>query len=587
MSAGDGLRAMMPDGQSSLADSQNTVDVLSSILRSPELRGLWQKHHSNIDESRVHQLADALSSNAQDLSARPDLAKFATNFSRVELRALGAPKAGESRDVETIRSYLQSLAGDMAVIPHEKNSASSATAETGDRILKILEKETGQVPFRPVRSSANFIKGWCGHLWSEFKENKISSTCLLLFTGALHRFTTMTIPNMTVRLMPEETAMQMDYESLLSSQSPAEYDPSLITTNLTGGCHDHLEKMVEAFTTSKTLAKNVADWSRDVLTIGDYSLFPQECRKMNSYAQDVQQGLQSSYQFMADRLAWFTEDKAMQVGSLLPDSRYITAFNEGTQWVSSKIYVFDTYENIIIHGVLLGTSTFAAAELNSKSMEELRETWRDVKAVFNRARHNNKLNYIFGAAAAGAYALSGAPHPEVGVFWAGVGGAVAGHLTQKGMKWWGSLKHVKDIAAPVMDKLAAFKKNAADITAAPVCELVQEKLTRTFNLARTAGTTALAVVTTSCASLYTNANVITNDALRETFVRANEAICTGAGVGVTSAFYLVANGPQDMMFHGIIIVMGTAAGTIYGQARKLTNKGIAKMRGQEPPEQGL
>lgn len=581
---------MTPDGQSSLADSsQNGVDILSSILRSPELRGLWKKHHSNINESRVDELADELSSSAQDLSARPDLAEFITKFSRVELRALGAPKSGEGRDVETIRSYLQKLAGDMAVIPQEKNSASSATAETGDRILKILEKETGQVPFRPVRSSVNFIKGWCGHLWSEFKAHKTSSACLLLLTGALHRFTTMTIPNMTVRLMPEETAMQMDYESLLSSQSPAEYDPSLIKTHVTGGCHDHLEKMVEAFTTSKTIAKNVADWSRNTLTIGDYSLFPQECGKMNSYALDVQQGLQSSYQFMADRLAWFTEDKAMQVGSLLPDPRYITAFNEGTQWVSSKIYVFDTYENIIIHGVLLGTSTYAAYQLNSKNKEELRETWSNIKSFFNRTTRNNYLNYAFGVAAAGGYALSGAPHPEIGVFWAGVGGVTAGHLAHKGINILGRLKHAQEIVAPVMDKLAAFKKNAADITVAPICEAVQEKLTRTFNLARAAGMAGLAVVTTSCASLYTNANIITNDALREAFVRANEVICTGAGVGVTTAFYLAANGPQDTMLHGIILLMGITAGSTAGQVRKLTKKGIAKIWKREEPvlEQSL
>ncbi len=501
--------------------------------------------------------------------------------------ALGAPKPRESRDVETIRSYLQKLAGDMAVIPQGKNSASPATAETTERILKILEKETGQVPFKPIRSSWNFMKAWSGHLWNEFKENKISSSCLLLLTGALHRFTTMTIPNSNIRLEPKETALEDFHFDSLATVEPFRHDPSLITTNMTGTCHNHVEKMVEAFTTSKTIAKSVADWSRNTLTIGDYSLFPQECGKMNTYALDVQQGLQSSYQFMADRLAWITEDKAVQLGSLLPDPRYITAFNEGAQWAGSKIYVFDTYENIIIHGVLLGTSTYAAYKFNSKSKEELRETWDNAVNFSKRQARNNYLNYIFGAAAAGGYALSGAPHPEVGVFWAGVGGATAGHLTHKGIHVWGRLKHVREIAAPVMDKLVAFKKNAADIAAAPVRELMPEKLTRTFNLVRSAGTAALAVVTTSCASLYTNANIITNDALREAFIRVNEAICTGAGAGLVSTFYLAVNPPQDTLLHGIILVMGATAGTAYGQARKFTEKGITKIWRGEPPEQSL
>lgn len=570
---------------------------VATILRSEAMSAIWRRHYRSKGDAPLHELATELETHKNELEAHPDLKRLTHEIISIEAGALGPPQVDEPAQITRVRAQLSSVVNGMAGtvsraeaiekeaarIAREEARKSQSSAQrvksffgfghtdkeqeekrdTIEKITKMLRKETAQVPFTPVKSSARFLKDWAKHFFEEMGEHKIGSSILFAASVGAFKFMNMRLPpSSRVRITPQETSITNLSLDSLDGTEPLTFDPSLIRTDIAPTCHDHIQQL--------TGSKEVADFLRNAMTIGDTSLFPQDCTQMNTIAWDAQAKMQQGFNFMNERLAWFTEDRVMDVSRALPDSHFLQAFVQGAHDMAVNVYTFDAIENFTFHVGLLAASTYMAHKYNSMGDEEVREKWDGIKNFFNRTARNNYLAYAFAATAAAGYIASGAPHADVGTFWLGTLGAVAGNAIHKRGKTKARQEHVLALTQnlPVTDSMSAESIPAvvgAEEASTPSSSRKQIILGAAF--AAVAG--AVALVGADAAGQL---DAISNPVLRDNLIWLSSAFGSAAAKGLVTGSYLAVNVPQDSFLHVIFAMVGGTVGTITGNTQKLIER---------------
>jgi len=421
-------------------------------------------------------------------------------------------------------------------------------------MLDLLERQTYQKEFHPVKTIKDSVHHMFEHIAEEAKNHPVSFSALMMACTAMLLFMNRDLSAYSSTLIdPDHLRFEDVSLDDLISGAPLNFDPLAPVGNFEPTCHDHLAIMI-----GRTLADVVK-------SAGDLAgIFPQDCPKVMSYAANAQESLNSTYGFLVSRLGIFIEDPALRLGASFPDSHFMRAFMSSASYNADLVYKFDTIENIVLHSSIFMTTAFSTYKLGTLEKGEAGKLRRQVTDFLSSSVRSRPLNYVFSLAAAGSvYQAQNGFTPETA--WAGLGGLVVGHLMHNMVNRHHRAEHAQHVLENAIGSLQTLTqpsdKNIPDI-APEIHKPSKRKAGRAEKIltrsALGAAFTAAAIVGADISGMVDS---IQNEPLREMMINVTERAGAAVALGTVWTSYAVVNIPQDIVQHIVFGLAGAATAT--------------------------
>lgn len=523
---------------------QSVSEIVCSVLESSAFQEAWVKHYPSLgrqvlksETADIRAQIDFFEDNPDLdrflLDFNPDLFNFLHDFVDLQRRSFSSSDAQK-----TLLNIYDSVA---QALDFKRPKNTDHYSSVLPKIIKVLERETGQKEFCPAQDTLNLVKHIAQHAWKETKEHYIAVP-LLSIPAALSMLVALRLGTMqTVRTLPEQTAaLDMDINSLLTPEKSAGMmDPALFDLGYQGACHSHIQQI--AFGHEPT-----ADFMMNTLHLD--TILGQHCAKLDTYAHNAK----GWYDWYNTRLGYLIENPAAHMGQSMDamGSVFQQAYLKAVERTADGVYVFNTWENLVVHGVLMVVSLGAGMRLLNLKDEERTYLLNTAGDFLKRTTSKTPLSYVFGIAGA-AHALA-----EQGYFWSAsqglnpqavllaLGGAVLGATLHKLHKHMKRAEFARAISAKIPGHLTKAANEAFNPQNTPA--LKPRKTLRTFFKNASVGAMIGAVLSTA-----------------DFHITGGQATGQVLGAASVIAPYLVVNGIEDGGFHvGIGVVFGTAGVTL-------------------------
>ncbi len=387
---------------------------ISDLMTSPAYEALWAEHYAGQKhEAPIKDIAGKINAINGDWHAHPEILAFMINLVEIETAAL---PASERAPLQSLQEYLEKAAAGIA-LPKRKH-----LPEEQQKILNMIERESGLQKFRPVSWALNMAKTTGTHIFNEAMEHKKSSALLagvaILSLVYMHRMGAL---GSTAYMSPEETmTVNFSLDALDDPNWIPEIDESLFNPDFIPSCHDHLRQL---------LGETGADFVKETLEIANF--FPQHCSKMKTLAMNAG----GMYDTINSRIAALIENPVLDLGdTVLQDSPLKTAFETAATNTAEFWYAANYIENIAFHTGIFGLAMASAFKLSSLSDEERQEIITTSHNFLCRTLRKNPLNYIFTAAGASVAYIQNTGEMNPDIIWMGAIGGLAGHFAHQAMR---------------------------------------------------------------------------------------------------------------------------------------------------------
>lgn len=535
---------------------------LQHILDGQEPHHHHDDNHHDCDHDHHHHDHDHDHEPHIEVDDKTQFQVFMREMIRVEYGALGKPKEGEDED----KAQLRKMLGRMYHMFLEADLPAAAALSREQRMMiDVLERQTLQKPFRPIKAMWDSIKHTAHHIKEDAVEHPVLFSGLMVACTAVLLFMNRDLKSQTMYVDPR--MLQMDGLSLDALETGGD-----IVINQGGAaaqfiptCHDHLVQIM-----GKTLADMVQ-------SAGDMTgLVPKHCTKLMSGAQDAQVVLGNVYDFVTGRLAIFIETPAVSLGESLPNSYYMQAFVESAKANAQIVYVADTIENVMLHSTIFLSSALATYAYGSLDKGEAAQLKRQVSDFFQRSLYNRPLNYLFSVAAtAGIYAYQGQMTLETA--WAGVGGLALGHVVHDVHYRMQRNEHVNRVLEKAMTPLKDLAASVQNILPADVPSVDPHFKRKLLTRAQTiAALTALGYVGINGGLLAGDVSgtfeALQPENLKNTMIALSEHAGAATAAAIVWVSYLIINIPQDALQHVIFGTAGVGVALPFVWARKGTDR---------------
>ncbi len=428
-------QAPPPDLVENIKNTEDLAnDIAIKILRSAQLQAAWSKfHHSKENENPAHEIAASLPSAAQ-----PELLSFVTELLKIQRNAI-ENNEGLYHDLDKLAGFFATKMNGQE-LPHRDK-----LPEDYQRILDVMERQTGQNKFRPVKATKKMAR----HTWEELKEagqkHPYAFGMLMSTSIAALTFLNLKMGATTTYIDPAYTGLT-DFE-IDDDGNLVEFaiDPSQISYDLEPSCHDHIAQI------SQTLADTI-----DAIGVS----LPQHCSKQMTIAVDAQDIMQFGYDTIKTPFEWLVQNPIQSLGS--GDSHFMVAFNSAAQNVSEWVYQINTVENFVLHPIMLAAGFYGVLKCASWNTAQWRELRNGVSDFAHRAASARPLNYLFGVAASGGSYIAN-NGVSMDMVWMGLTGIITGSLIHKYYARKSAKERVKDMTSKARDCLKEFSKVAQNI----------------------------------------------------------------------------------------------------------------------------
>ncbi len=524
------------------------ADSVARILESDEINKIWSSHHVSRSDDNP---ALGIAQNLHDFPSDPELLAFMSRLVELERGALGSSKNPDvgnlRRELDGLAFYLADASSDITL------PALESLPEDYQKILKMIERQTAQVPFRPIGVPVEMLKHTAQHIWEDAKEHPKSFAGLLTVSLGGLGFMNMRMGTSTTSYIDPEvtTITNLSLDALDDPDFVMEQDSSLLNLDLQPTCHDHLTQL---------LGETGADAIKSTLDMA--GIFPQHCSRVKTLAADAQASLQGGYDFINSRIGFFIKDPATDLaGKILPDSPFKDAFYNAANNTADFIYAANTVENVVLHTIIFASAMATTVKFGTLENEEGKIIRKNAQDFFHRTIKNNPLNYVFGiAASAQSYMANEGLNPEM--IWMGLGGVLAGHFSHAALKRLKRTDHVKNITAPARENLEHFSDMRKILSDNRAGEPLAIEPKNWKNRLKKAG-----IISGGLAALASADAALTGGQI------------SGNILGFTSVTvpFLAYNVPEDAGLHVIFGVAGGAAGAVWA----------AGVRGKRALKRGL
>ncbi len=419
-----------------LGSGNRPEGAVVAILESQAIAGLWAKHHV------TRQSAPAPAAQAKQIRAAwdaadmdPSLLSFMIELVGLETKALRKSGNHDDPDVPMLLRNMQDLqrtlrnkAAGVALPPRAKLN------EEQKKILDMVENETATKPFQPVMTLLRTMKNTAMHIAGDAKEHPFAFSGLLAASlGTLAFMKARLGSSATLYMDPVATTMtNFSLDTMADPNAPIQTDQALLNMDFQPSCHDHL---------SQLMGQDAADFVKQTLDMA--GMFPAHCSKLKTLADDAQQNLQGSYDFLNSRLELFIKDPTTDIAQrMIPDSPFLNAFNHSAHNTAEFIYALNTVENVVVHTLIFASSVVAAAKLGTMESEEIKALRQDITDyAYRQVRMNPLAVGLATSGSAAAFVMHGGINPDM--IWAGLAGVLVGRMIHNGIRCAHAIDFVK------------------------------------------------------------------------------------------------------------------------------------------------
>ncbi|MBK6895755.1 MAG: hypothetical protein IPH06_04110 [Alphaproteobacteria bacterium] len=530
-------------------------EAVIGILESETFAHLWSRHyrtrrHENAARSYAAEIREHT---AKETPIDPRLLKFMIELVRLEALAVANSTEKQEPDAPALLKNLQQLRLDLEARTQGRPLPTrEGLTNEQKKILDMVERQTATKPFRPVSSLLNAVRRTALHIAHDAKDHPIAFSGLLAASLGTLAFMRARLGNSaTIYIDPAATTMtNFSLDSMDNPAATLETDQAFLNMDFQPSCHDHL---------SQLMGQNTADFVKQTLDMA--GMFPAHCSKLKTLAEEAQNNLERSYNFVNSRLEMLIRDPATDIAQrLIPDSPFLSAFNQSAHSTAEFIYALNTVENVVVHTLIFASSVLAAAKLGTMESEEIRALRQDIgDFAYRQVRLNPAALALGTAGSATALIMHGGINPDT--LWAGLAGVLVGRIIHNGIRRAHALEFVK---ASAPSSLSVSRQEAQD--ADPILITGDNKAgdpnsgassRRTWwnNVTKPAAGVGTLVILTTIDSLATGGQVAGN--------------IMGA-LGVTIPF-LAYNLPEDAALHIIFGIAGGIAGAAWAGTSNAIN----------------
>ncbi len=517
-------------------------NIFSQMLESQVIQDAWACDYVAYEnDNPAISISMEIKELLGELESKPELLSFMGKLIDIERVAIGAFKDGEGVDITNLREELDSI----AIYLNELSKNISLPDKDGlpenyQRILDLIERKTGQVPFSPINSLWVTIKNMSEHIREDALVNPKSFSALLALSLGSLGFMNMRMGDSSTIYVDQKatTITDLGFDFFDNPEGQLTFDPSLMNSDLAPSCHSHLTQII---------GENGATFVKDTLDMA--GLFPQHCAKLKTLAEDAQGNMLGAYDAMNARIGFLIKDPAVDLGnSIMAPSPFKDAFNVAANNTAEFIYSFNTIENVVVHSLIFASATATAAALGTMENKERQELQKDISNFFHRTRRSVPLNYLLASGGSTyAYMANSGVNPEM--IWMGLGGMLAGSFTHKAINRANSRGFVKNLTLSARKNMSDLKNAVCIVSDKRAGELVDDSssLSKTWkdHLKVPAIVTGAGVIATSLDAALTGGQV--------------SGSILGV-VGVTVPF-IAYNIPEDTALH---VIFGVAGGVVGG-----------------------
>ncbi len=533
---------------------QRPESAVASILESKALADLWPKHHiTRKSNPAPAEQAQQIKAAYNDMQIDPALLAFMIELVSLEVKALRKAEIHSDQQALILQKNMEALQLTLKyratglTLPVRSNLSLEQK-----QILDMVESQTATKPFRPVMTLLRTMKNTAMHIAEDAKQHPVAFSGLLAASLGTLAFMRARLGNSaTIYIDPAATTMtNFSLDSMDNPAATLETDQAFLNMDFQPSCHDHL---------SQLMSQNAADFVKQTLDMA--GMFPAHCSKLKTLAEEAQNNLERSYNFVNSRLEMLIRDPATDIAQrLIPDSPFLSAFNQSAHSTAEFIYALNTVENVVVHTLIFASSVLAAAKLGTMESEEIRALRQDIgDFAYRQVRLNPAALALGTVGSATALIMHGRINPDM--LWAGLAGVLVGRIIHNGIRRAHALEFVK---ASAPSSLSVSRQEAQD--ADPILITGDNKAgdpnygassRRTWwnNITKPAAGVGTLVILTTIDSLATGGQVAGN---------------IMGTLGVTIPF-LAYNVPEDAALHIIFGVAGGIAGAAWAGTSNAIN----------------
>lgn len=516
---------------------KSAAHAFEPLITSDQVSGRWTTHYfGERHDSPIPDIVKELAEVEDDLKDRPELLKF-----MLETTALVRGIQGKSRDfadtpeegdarAELLRNfakfdaYINGLASGVD-LPHRED-----LPEEYQKVLALIEKETGQQAIRPVAGTAAFFKNYISHIAEHVREKPASATAALAVSLGVVWLANHKMGNAVTNYI-DPTSTQINNFGAGEFGQIFEFDPTMPVAEFERTCHSHVEAM---------FGKTVADIAAPIM--------PQHCDKFKTLAEDAQGNVAAGYDLVNARIEGLIKMPVSDlVGKLIDNEAFMRGFETGARNTADFIYKFNTVENITLHYIIGQLAFDQGRKLGRLTSDEAREGWQKISNFTYRTAVNAPMAYAAGLSLAAQSYLENGMNPEM--VWMGAGGALAGQLGHKAFtRFFNGKSRAEAMMEESRARMEAFKYAGSSVQGDKPTLLVDKKKKHGAKVAFGAlgGVGTYGVLVSECPEV---AGMI-------------------AGSAAVGGSFLAYNVPEDAALHVIFGIVGGAAGYGYGMVER-------------------
>ncbi|MCB1784356.1 MAG: hypothetical protein KDI13_10230 [Alphaproteobacteria bacterium] len=528
----------------------NARNTAAEILKSPAIKSLWAQHYrSKKGEDPAPEISRELLEDTGNLQDRPDLLSFIKELITLELGAL-KEKNQQTTELRTqligLSRYLSTLSKDMDLPNREE------LPEAQQKILTMLERQTAQKQFSPLRSTLHLMKDMALHLKEEAREHPAPFLTSTAFCGAFIAFMNMRLGTaQTAYLDPELAATSnLSLDDLDDPGFTPEIDINLLQ-NFQPSCHDHLQAI---------LGTKAADFVETTLNAAN--LFPQHCIGVKTLAldaQNLQQNLWSAYDGWNARMAPFIQEPANRIADAIGSSAFHDAFTTAANNTADIIYGLNWWENITLHSVITYAAFRTYCKYRSMEDDERRELRRNIADFAARTPRLYPLTYLLSASAS-TYVIATHGGPTAEMVWPAIIGGMTGHTIDRLRLRHKATKLAQETTLSVHKDLAAFSDAEEILLPAQAGQTATN--TNLSEKWKTGAKAALISAATISADAFTTGGQITGTAL---------------GSFTVLVPFLYYNLPEDTSLHWVFGILGASLAATWQHGIVAPAKGLSRL----------